>query len=83
MNALNLGPASQRLLQLIAEYDRGEGVQFASAPRARWRHEATGQVFNNRTFWPLAREDLINVGDGRGDPVKITAKGRDALEGRS
>jgi hypothetical protein len=72
--------AALDLLALIAEQDAGEGIVFEPAPRSRWAY--AGRTFNTRTFYPLASEGLIDVGNGHTDPVKITQAGRDFLAAR-
>lgn len=75
-----LGPASRKLLRIIARYDQGDGVVFQSQPRNNWRLLTNGDTFNGRTFWPLDSHGLVDVGDARGDgPVKITQAGREYL----
>lgn len=69
--------ASLDLLKLIAKADAGEGVVFESQPRCRWAYGA--RVFNVRTFYPLDRRGLIDVGNGHSDPVRITEAGRNYL----
>lgn len=78
----HLTTAERRLLRLLADWDSGDGVHFADQPRGRNLHPATGATFNDRTFRPLHRAGLINVGDGRRDPVRITDTGRVALSNR-
>lgn len=77
-----LTAAERRLLRLLAVWDSGDGVHFADQPRGRNRHPATDAVFNDGTFRPLSRVGLIDVGDGRRDPVRITDAGREALTTR-
>lgn len=69
----------QRLLHLLADWDSGDGVHFADQPRGRNLHPATGDTFNDATFRPLSAAGLVDVGDGRADPVRITDAGRAAL----
>lgn len=76
-------PSGRKLLQAIAARDEGNGVLFEVEPRSRWRLYGTSMVFNARTFRPLDALALIEVGDGHGDPVRITAAGRAAVEGRT
>jgi hypothetical protein len=77
MTDLNFGPATNRLLRLLAEYDKGDGVRFEVLPRNRWLHEPTGQRFNGRSFWPPTGNGLADEGDGYETPVKLTAVGRE------
>ena len=72
-------PAALRLLRTIDALDRGDGVEFHSAPRGRWRLPGTGYTVNDATFGALERDGLIDVGNGHSDPVKITAAGRTLL----
>ncbi|GGK65713.1 hypothetical protein [Streptomyces flaveus] len=69
------------LLRTIAENDTGDGVLFISAPRGRWQMDGTSYTVNDRTFHPLTARDFIDIGDGRTDPVKVTAAGRAYLAG--
>lgn len=78
-----LTPGSRKLLKAIAARDEGNGVVFESEPRSRWRLHGTSMVFNAQTFRALNALALINVGNGHGDPVRITAAGRAEIEGRS
>lgn len=75
-------PGALKLLQAIAARDEGKGVLFETEPRSRWRLHGTSLVFNARTFRLLDALALIDVGDGHGDPIRITAAGRAAVEGR-
>jgi len=76
-----LTPSGIKLLKAIAARDYGNGVVFESEPRSRWRLNGTTLVFNARTFRPLDSLGLIDVGDGHGDPVRITEAGRAAIGG--
>ena len=78
-----LTPSSIKLLRVIAARDDGNGVVFESEPRSRWRLHGTTLVFNARTFRVLDALAFINVGDGHGDPVRITDAGRAAIGGES
>jgi len=75
-------PSGRKLLQAIAVRDEGNGVVFESEPRSRWRLHGTSMVFNAQTFRTLDALALIDVGDGHGDPVRITVAGRAVVEGR-
>ncbi|MGW3493374.1 hypothetical protein [Streptomyces sp. NPDC001020] len=70
-----------KLLQTIANNDAGEGVLFVSAPCGRWQMDGSPYTVNDRTFHPLTARDFIDIGDGRTDPVKVTAAGRAYLAG--
>ncbi|MFI1020818.1 hypothetical protein [Streptomyces olivaceus] len=70
-----------KLLQTIADNDAGDGVLFVSAPCGRWRMDGASYSVSDRTFHPLAADNLINIGNGRTDPVKVTASGRAYLAG--
>jgi hypothetical protein len=74
---LNFGPAARRLMVALDRYDEGKGVVFQQLPRNRWRLLTNGDAFTGSTFYPLERHGLVDVGNGRSDPVKITAKGRE------
>ncbi|MFI7307819.1 hypothetical protein [Streptomyces hygroscopicus] len=76
-----LSRAVLKLLQTIADHDTGDGVLFVSAPCGRWQMNGTPYTVNDRTFHPLAAHGLIDIGDGRTDPVKVTATGRAYLAG--
>jgi hypothetical protein len=70
-----------KLLQTIADNDAGQGVLFVSAPCGRWLMNGTSYTVNDRTFHPLTARGLIDIGDGRTTPVKVTAAGRAYLTG--
>jgi hypothetical protein len=75
-----LGPASQKLLREIAKYDTGNGVMFRVAARARYIHPDTYSTYNQRTFWPLTGNGLVDDGGGNDNaPVRITEDGRKLL----
>lgn len=74
--APKLGPGARQLLKKIAEHDTGDGVDFESAPRGRWRMADTDYVVNVRTFRYLDSVGLIDVGNGYTDPVRLTEAGR-------
>lgn len=74
-----LTPSGIKLLKTIASRDYGNGVVFETEPRSRWRLHGTTLVFNAQTFRTLVALALIDVGDGHGDPVRITDAGRTAL----
>ncbi len=74
-----LTPSALKLLKAIASHDKGAGVQFETEPRSRWRLHGTSMVFNAQTFRLLDALGFIDVGDGHGDPVRITTAGRAAL----
>jgi hypothetical protein len=78
----DLTNTERRLLRLLADWDRGEGVHFDDQPRGRTRHPATDATFNDATFRPLARCGLLDAGNGYRDPVRITAAGREVLNTR-
>lgn len=78
---LTLG--ERKLLKTIADRDTGQGVAFSHAPRGRWQLDGTDYVVNNRTFWALTGNDLVDAGGGHDDPVKITQAGRDYLAGEA
>ena len=79
---MKLSAGALKLLKTIAEYDVGDGVVFDNAPYGRWALAASpNYVVNGSTFRTLDRHDLIDVGDGRSDPVKITKRGLGYLEG--
>jgi isocitrate/isopropylmalate dehydrogenase len=71
-----LTPAALKLLKTIAAHDTGAGVAFSHAPAGRWQMDATGLTVNDRTFHPLTAADLIDIGNGHTDRVKVTAAGR-------
>ena len=71
-----LKPAARKLLQTIADNDTGHGVLFKSARAGRWQMEGSTYTVNDRTFHPLAAHDLVDIGNGHTDPVRITAAGR-------
>lgn len=71
-----LPPGPTKLLRTLAREDLGSGVKFEYAPHGRWRMEGSTYVVNDRTFHPLDRFGLIDVGNGHTDPVRITEAGR-------
>lgn len=79
MNDKKLTVTERRLLRLLAAWDDGDGVQFEDAPAGRCVHPQTGARFNERTFRPLDAAGLVDVGNGRSDPVKILPAGRKAV----
>ncbi|WP_405536386.1 hypothetical protein OG787_24500 [Streptomyces sp. NBC_00075] len=74
-----LKPAALRLLREIGQRDTGDGVLFDSAPCGRWRLAGTAYTVADRTFYPLDSAALVNVGNGRTDPVRLTHAGRTHL----
>ncbi|KIF69277.1 hypothetical protein HY68_12835 [Streptomyces sp. AcH 505] len=76
-----LSRSVRALLEVIAQADAGDGVLFLSAPCGRWRMDGTRYLVNNRTFYPLDSHGLVDVGNGRTDPVRVTATGRAYLTG--
>jgi hypothetical protein len=80
MSKLTFTPTAIKLLRQIADHDAGAGVAFKLQPRARYQHPHTNHIFNGRTFWPLDKAGLIDIGDGGNDtPVKVTPAGREWL----
>lgn len=76
-------PVTRTALQLLQKIDRAGGeALFVNAPAGRWRMDGTSYVVNDRTFWPLSGHGLLDVGNGPGDPVKITDAGREYLRTR-
>ncbi|MEU5298022.1 hypothetical protein [Streptomyces umbrinus] len=80
MPSSDITPASIKLLRTIAEKDDGHGVVFHTEPRSRWRLDGSRYTVNARTFFPLAGNGLVDVGNGSTDPVKITPEGRAYLQ---
>lgn len=78
-----LKPAAHTLLQRIADNDTGHGVLFNQARAGRWQMEGSTYTVNDRTFHPLAARDLIDIGNGHTDPVRITKAGRAYLAERA
>ncbi|MFJ2259502.1 hypothetical protein ACIOKD_14370 [Streptomyces sp. NPDC087844] len=72
----DLSPASQKLLREIAEHDRGAGVLFQHAARARYIHPHTLSAYNLRTFYPLTGRGLVDDGGSDHTPVRVTEAGR-------
>ncbi len=72
----DLKPSVRKLLQAIADNDTGHGVLFNHARAGRWQMEGSTYAVNDRTFHPLTARDLIDIGNGHTDPVRITAAGR-------
>lgn len=77
----NLSRSVLTLLQTIADRDSGDGVLFVSAPYGRWQLDGTTYTVNDRSFHPLDAYGFVDIGDGRTDPVKVTAAGRAFLTG--
>ncbi len=77
---MNLTNSQLTLLKKVAAADTGKGVIFLPAPCGRWRMDGTTYTVNDRTFQPLAQDNLVDVGDGRNDPVKVTQAGRKYLD---
>lgn len=80
-----LTSTSIEILASIAKFEgepevRETGVLFTHMPRGRTKHPRTGRVYNERSFWPLENRGLIDVGNGRTDPVLTTRAGRDLLQ---
>lgn len=78
-----LPTAAANLLLAIADHDDGTGVRFNRMPYGRYGHPHTGQNFNRRTFHPLVRNGLIDVGDSDDTPVRITDAGRSWISTRN
>jgi hypothetical protein len=72
----DLSPASQKLLREIAKYDTGAGVQFRYAGRGRFTHPNTLAAYNQGTFRPLYRHQLVDDGGNDSAPVRVTEAGR-------
>jgi hypothetical protein len=80
VNALQLSPAAQKLLQELARRDTGNGVVVRYASRGRWYLDgvSSSAPFNTRTFTPLYDAGLAVGWDEYDDdgPLRITEAGR-------
>jgi hypothetical protein len=72
--------ASLVLLRTIDTQDQGDGVVFIVAPRSRWTLPGTNYTVNSETFRVLGQYGLIDVGNGHGDPVRLTIVGRELIK---
>jgi len=72
-----LPAAAQRLLQLLAQHDQGDGVQLMPIGRGGlWRHTATGKTYARRTFLSLGSLNLVTWDPQTCGLVHVTDAGR-------
>lgn len=84
MTVPQLKPAAVRLLEAIAEHDRGEGVLFERAERGRWQAVNGIYSVNHETFRVPSARALITVAHPQVGvwQVRLTEAGRAHLAER-